>query len=129
MLAWALSLTAWVGIPALAFGVRPGDPFGWSMLPMMCAMPWLASWCRGSATAPSIELAWHYLSMFAPALLGARLGWHRCVLPVMALAGAGAGLYFVLLPASGWVLLVLCQGAAWAVAQQAGSAAAPPSGS
>lgn len=95
----------------------------WSMLPMMCALPWMASLCRDAAWPPSADLGLHYLLMFAPAALSVlrtvTVDERRVAKVSVGLLGVGIALFATLPGSLGWLALTAGQGLAWALVAQA----------
>ncbi|MBC7734888.1 MAG: hypothetical protein H7306_23830 [Bacteriovorax sp.] len=105
-----------------AFGSSPRWPVKAAslvMLPMMCSLPLMVGWCRGTGVSPEVVLGLHLAAMFGPAVL---FKWGH--VPVTARAPACCagllvlgGTAWALAPgaAAGW-WLALVHGGAWSVA-------------
>jgi hypothetical protein len=93
---------------------------GLAMLPMMAALPLMASWCRAQAVAPQAMVMLHLAAMFVPVLLlrRAMTRWSLRMLSAvcaMCLAAGAAALLWAPAPL-GLLALALTHGTAWGLA-------------
>ncbi len=93
---------------------------GLAMLPMMAALPLMASWCRSQGIAPQTLVLLHLAAMFGPALLLRQWipRWSLRTLAIICTLLLAAGAAFAVWAAAPWDMLGLAvtHGAAWGVA-------------